>query len=282
VRASRRHAGSGARRRTVLIRKLTAARRLDVSAPPDRSVRRRLDVALVERGLAPTRARARDLVLRGAVRIDGHPAAKPAMLVDGAARIDLPDAGADYVSRGGLKLAAALAHFAFSPAGRVALDIGASTGGFTEVLLKAGAHHVFAVENGSGQLHPRLVGDPRVTSLERTDARTLDAATIPAPVAAIVADVSFISLTKVLPAPLALAAPGCWLVALIKPQFEGEPGTIPRDGVVKDEVARAAAVARVERFLAEQAGWRVRGVMPSPIHGGSGNVEYLIGAVHDG
>jgi 23S rRNA (cytidine1920-2'-O)/16S rRNA (cytidine1409-2'-O)-methyltransferase len=140
---------------------------------------------------------------------------------------------------------------------------------------------IYAVENGQGQLHPRLAGDPRVHSLERTDARRLDASLIPEPIAAIVADVSFISLTKVLPAALGLAARGGWLVALVKPQFEGDPHTIPRDGIVKDETARTAAVERVARFIAEQRGWRVIGTLPSPIHGGDGNIEFLIGATFD-
>ncbi len=252
---------------------------MTISRPPPE--RQRLDVALVERRLAATRARARDLVLRGAVRVDGLPAVKPAQLTGPESRIDLLDDAAHYVSRGALKLAAALAHFAFDPTGRIALDIGASTGGFTEILLRGGARQVYAVENGTAQLHPRLAQEPRVVSLERTDARTLDVALVPAPISAIVADVSFISLTKVLPAALTLAQPGCWLVALVKPQFEGEPGTVPRDGVVKSEAERRNAVERVATFLAAQAGWRVLGVIPSPIHGGSGNVEYLIGAVHD-
>jgi len=252
-----------------------------MSARLPRSGRQRLDQALVTRGLVPTRARARDLILRGEVSVDGTAALKPATMVDDDARLDLLGGPSDYVSRGSLKLRAALAHFDFDAEGRIALDIGASTGGFTEVLLQAGARSVYAVENGQGQLHPRLAGDPRVHSLERTDARRLDASLIPEPIAAIVADVSFISLTKVLPAALGLAARGCWLVALVKPQFEGDPHTIPRDGIVKDETARTAAVERVARFIAEQRGWRVIGTLPSPIHGGDGNIEFLIGATFD-
>jgi len=248
---------------------------------PSHSSRQRLDQALVARGLVPTRARARDLVLRGEVSVDGATALKPAMLVGDDARLDLLGGRADYVSRGSLKLRAALAHFGFDVGGRVALDVGASTGGFTEVLLQAGALRIYAVENGQGQLHPRLAGDPRVHSLEQTDARRLDRSLIPEPVTAIVADVSFISLTKALPAALGLAAPGCWLVALVKPQFEADPHTIPRDGIVKDETARHAAVERVARFIAEQPGWRVIGSLPSPIHGRDGNIEFLMGAALD-
>lgn len=249
--------------------------------PSRTSHRQRLDLALVRRGLAPTRARARDLVLRGEVSVDGEAAAKPAMLVDDDNALCLRNGPSHYVSRGTLKLRAGLTHFGFDPSGRTGIDIGASTGGFTEALLEGGAHRVYAIENGQGQLHPRIAADPRVVSLERTDARALDRDLIVEPVEAIVADVSFISLTKALPAALSLAAPKCWLVALVKPQFEGDPGSIPRDGIVKEERARAAAVARVAGFIAEQAGWHVIGVLPSPIHGGDGNVEYLIGAVRD-
>jgi 23S rRNA (cytidine1920-2'-O)/16S rRNA (cytidine1409-2'-O)-methyltransferase len=252
-----------------------------MTARAPHSNRQRLDQALVARGLVPTRARARDLILRGEVSVDGTAASKPAAMVSDDTRLDLLGGPSDYVSRGSLKLRAALAHFGFDAGGRVALDIGASTGGFTEVLLQAGARSVYAVENGQGQLHPRLASDPRVHSLERTDARRLDTSLIPEPVAAIVADVSFISLTKVLPAALGLAARGCWLVALVKPQFEGDPHTIPRDGIVKDAAVRTAAVERIARFIAGQTGWRVTGSLVSPIHGGDGNVECLIGAVLD-
>jgi len=215
------------------------------------------------------------------VEVDGHSASRPALMVADRSVLRLACGPADYVSRGRLKLQAALDQLALEATGLMALDIGASTGGFTEALLGAGAVRVYAVENGTGQLHPRLATDSRVLSLESTDARTLDRALVPEPVGAIVADVSFISLIKVLPASLALAAPGCWLAALVKPQFEGEPGTIPQDGVVKDPVLRAAAVERVSAWVAAQSGWRVVGTIPSPIHGGDGNVEYLLGARRD-
>lgn len=248
-----------------------------MSPPP----RERLDLVLVARGLAPTRARARDLILRGEVLVAGQPARKPAALVAQAAQIALVSGPADYVSRGALKLRAALAHFGLDPAHRVCLDIGASTGGFTEVLLAGGAARVYAVENGRGQLHPRLATDRRVASLEGTDARLLNKGLIPDAVSAIVADVSFISLTKALTAALAIAAPDCWLAALVKPQFELEPGQIPRDGIVKEDALRALAVAKVSAWLAGQAGWRVLGEIPSPIQGRDGNREYLLGAIHD-
>jgi 23S rRNA (cytidine1920-2'-O)/16S rRNA (cytidine1409-2'-O)-methyltransferase len=238
----------------------------------------RLDTLLVDSGLAASRARAADLVRRGAVRIGGEVAAKPGQLVAPDAALSVsPGAGA-WVSRGGLKLEAALDAFGLEPGGRVALDVGASTGGFTEVLLARGAARVYAVDVGREQLHEKLAVDPRVVPLEATDARTLDSKLIPEPVSAIVADVSFISLTLVLPAALALAAPGAWLVALIKPQFEAGREAVGKGGVVRSEEDRQRAVARVRDFVAGQPGWTVLGVMPSPIEGGSGNREFLLAA----
>jgi 23S rRNA (cytidine1920-2'-O)/16S rRNA (cytidine1409-2'-O)-methyltransferase len=185
------------------------------------------------------------------------------------------------VSRGAAKLAAALDRFRFPVEGRIALDIGASTGGFTQVLLARGATRVYAVDVGHGQLAPRLASDPRVISLERCDARRLDRALVPEPVGAIVADVSFISLTKALPVPLALAGPGAWLVALIKPQFEAGRAAVGKGGVVRDPAARQQAVQTVRGWVAGQVGWHIADVMPSPIAGGSGNEEFLLGAVRD-
>jgi 23S rRNA (cytidine1920-2'-O)/16S rRNA (cytidine1409-2'-O)-methyltransferase len=241
--------------------------------------KKRIDRLLVEVGLAATRARAADLVRRGCVTVAGEAVCKPGTLVaDDAALTVTPGAG-DYVSRGALKLFAALRSFGLSPHGAVALDVGASTGGFTEVLLAEGAAKVYAVDVGREQLHERLRTDPRVMPLEATDARKIDATIIPESVTAIVADVSFISLTQVLPAALKCAAPGAWLVALVKPQFEAGREAVGKGGVVRDEKDRARAVARVRDFL-EGQGWRVLGVIPSPIAGGSGNVEFLIGARH--
>ena len=248
----------------------------------DLPTRRRLDQDLVARGLVSTRARARDLIRRGEVEVAGALAAKPAMMVDPAAAVRLVSGPADYVSRGALKLRAALAHFGLDPSGRIAIDVGASTGGFTEVLLAGGATRVYAVENGHGQLHPRLAADARVVSLERTDARRLDRMLVPDPLGVIVADVSFVPLAQVLPAALALAAPGCWLAVLVKPQFEADPARVPRDGIVKDDAVRIDAVERVARWMASLPGWRLLGWMPSPIRGGDGNVEYLLGATRDG
>lgn len=235
---------------------------------------------MVERGLAPSRSQARDLILRGQVRLAGATVSKPGALVADDAMIEV-EAGA-YVSRGGVKLAAALDAFGFTPEARVILDIGASTGGFTQVLLKRGAARVYAVDVGHGQLHASLAGDPRVVSLERCDARTLTAERVEGPIGAIVADVSFISLTQALPAALALAAPGAWLVALVKPQFEVGRAGVGKGGIVRDAAIRAGAVEKVRNWLASQPGWQVVDVVESPIVGGSGNQEFLIGARRDG
>lgn len=236
----------------------------------------RLDVALVERGLAPTRARARDLILRGEVTVDGVVALKPAAGIAAASSLAITtDAN---VPRGALKLRAGLDAFAFGIAGRVCLDIGASTGGFTHVLLERGAARVYAVDVGHGQLAAALKADERVLSLEGQDARSLTRAQIPEPVGGIVVDVSFISLTKVLPVPLSLAARGAWLVALIKPQFEVGRDGIGKGGIVRDSALRDQAVADVRQWIASQAPWQVVDVVPSPITGGSGNVEFLLGA----
>ena len=242
----------------------------------------RLDILLVDCGLAATRARAADLIRRGAVRVGGATAAKPGQLVALDAVLSVsPGAGA-YVSRGGLKLEAALDAFALDAEGRVALDIGASTGGFTDALLARGAARVYAVDVGRGQLHEKLRADPRVVALEATDARSLDRSVIPEPVSAIVADVSFISLTLALPAALALAAPGAWLVALIKPQFEAGREAVGKGGVVRKDEDRERAIARVRDFVASRPGWSVLGVIPSPIEGGSGNREFLHAARYAG
>jgi 23S rRNA (cytidine1920-2'-O)/16S rRNA (cytidine1409-2'-O)-methyltransferase len=240
----------------------------------------RLDRILVDRGLAVTRSRAADLIRLGAVRVEGVTALKPGALLDPGASLTVEPGASPFVSRGGLKLAAALDAFGLDPKGLVALDIGASTGGFTEVLLARGAERVFAVDVGRDQLHAKLREDPRVVVIEGTDARLLDGGIVGGPVGAIVADVSFISLTKVLPAALDLAAPGAWLVALVKPQFEAGREAVGKGGIVRDAQARARAVAEVRAFIDASPGWKVFAEMPSPIAGGSGNEEVLIGASH--
>jgi 23S rRNA (cytidine1920-2'-O)/16S rRNA (cytidine1409-2'-O)-methyltransferase len=177
-----------------------------------------------------------------------------------------------------LKLAHGLAHFDLSPEGRVCLDIGASTGGFTDVLLANGAAKVYAVDVGHGQLAWKLRQDPRVVVLERTNARYLGRAQVPEPVGAITCDASFIGLETILPAPLALAAPGAWLVALIKPQFEVGPGEVGKRGVVRDPALHEAVCERIRTWLGSRPGWEVLGVTESPIAGPEGNREFLIAA----
>ena len=241
--------------------------------------KKRLDQLLVEQGLAATRSRAADLVRLGSVKVEGATAEKPGMLLAADTKLSVAPDASPFVSRGGLKLAAALDAFGLDPRGKIALDIGASTGGFTDVLLSRGAARVFAIDVGRNQLHPKLRRDPRVVVLEATDARRLDRGIIEEPVNVIVADVSFISLTKLLGPALSLAAPGAWLVALVKPQFEAGPEAVGKGGIVRDAGARERAVAGVRAFIDALPGWRVVAEMPSPITGGGGNEEVLIGAV---
>ena len=240
----------------------------------------RLDHLLVARGLAESRARAKAAIAAGGVTVDGAPAKAASQLVTQDSVLDYVEAHR-FVGRGALKLDHALSQWPVRIDGRVALDVGASTGGFTEVLLERGAARVFAVDVGQGQLHPRLAADPRVTNLEQTDARDLDASIIAEPVDLIVCDASFIGLAKVLPAALALAASGADLVTLVKPQFEMERrADVGRGGVVRDAGAREAAMARVVAWL-DGLGWRVRETADSPIVGGDGNREYLLWASRD-
>lgn len=247
-----------------------------MSAPPDTRTTR-LDQHLVAAGHYPTRARAADAIRRGAVRVDGTVAAKPGATVAAGAEIALCDPAARYVSRAALKLVAGLDAFGFDPAGRHALDLGASTGGFVQLLLERGARAVTAVDVGHGQLHPEIAADPRVRSLEGLNARNLTAAHLPDLAEAVTADLSFISLRLALPAALRLAAPGAWLVALIKPQFEVGRARLGKGGIVRDAQARAEVSQCTAAFLGE-VGWRVAGVVPSPIAGSDGNAEVLIGA----
>jgi 23S rRNA (cytidine1920-2'-O)/16S rRNA (cytidine1409-2'-O)-methyltransferase len=246
--------------------------------------KRRVDQLLVERGLVPTRSRAADLVRRGLVSVAGVPTLKPGALVAPDAELRLSPGASRYVSRGGEKLEAALEAFCFDPKGRVVLDIGASTGGFSDVLIARGAAKIYAVDVGSGQLHAKLRVNPRVVTLEGTDARALGRSVIGEEVTAIVADVSFISLTLALPAALELASRGAWLVALVKPQFEAGRAAVGKGGIVRAAADRKKAVEKVRAFI-EDAGWTVVGEIASPILGGSGNEEFLIGArlgVQDG
>jgi 23S rRNA (cytidine1920-2'-O)/16S rRNA (cytidine1409-2'-O)-methyltransferase len=236
----------------------------------------RLDQALVARGLAPSRARAQALVAAGVVAVDGARAAKPAQSVDLASEITVSEDPCPWVGRGALKLLHALDAFGLTPADAVALDLGASTGGFTEVLLARGAARVHAVDVGTAQLHPSLRADPRVSSHEGVNARDLRQLALP-PLDWIVADVSFISLTLALPPALALARPGATLVALVKPQFEAGREAVGRGGLIRDPAALNAARARVRDFLTG-AGWTVTHEGESPIAGGEGAKEFLLAA----
>ncbi len=239
--------------------------------------RLRLDQLLVARGLAESRAKAKAAIEAGGVTVDGAPARAASQAVSEEAVVTYVDAFR-WVGRGALKLERALDLWPVAVDGRVVLDVGASTGGFTEVCLDRGAARVFAVDVGTGQLHPKVAADPRVLNLEKTDARDLTPAVITEAPSLIVCDVSFISLSKVLPTALDLATPGADLITLVKPQFEADgPKAVGKKGVVKDPEAHAAAVAKVREWL-DESGWTVREVADSPITGGDGNVEFLLWA----
>ena len=237
----------------------------------------RVDQLLVDRGLVESRTRAQALVLAGLVFTGETKLAKPGHALPGDAPLDVRGRDHPWVSRGGIKLAHALDHFRLDPAGAVAMDIGSSTGGFTNVLLDYGAERVFAVDSGTNQLAWKLRQDPRVIVLEQTSARILTPQQIDAPCDWVVCDASFIALAKVLDVPLRLAAPRCQLVALIKPQFEVGRGEVGKGGVVRDHALHERVCGEVRDWL-EGAGWTVQGVTESPITGPEGNVEFLISA----
>jgi 23S rRNA (cytidine1920-2'-O)/16S rRNA (cytidine1409-2'-O)-methyltransferase len=237
--------------------------------------RMRADRLLVERGLFDSRAKAQAAIEAGLVQANGATVRKASEEI--ARDADLTASPAHpYVSRGGVKLAAALDHFAIDPTGRVCLDVGASTGGFTQVLVVRGAKRVYAVDVGRGQLHDSLRGRPEIVSLEETDIRTLPASGFDAPPDLITIDVSFISLKLVLPAVTALVAPVATLLALIKPQFEAGRDRVKK-GVVRDPAVHQAVCDDIAA-VAASLGWRARGIIPSPIAGGDGNVEFLLAA----
>ncbi|WP_431858952.1 TlyA family RNA methyltransferase [Azospirillum sp.] len=241
----------------------------------------RVDVALVERGLAESRAKAQALILAGLVYSDTRRIDKAGDLLAEGAPLSVKGQDHPWVSRGGLKLVKGLDEFGIDPTGLVALDVGASTGGFTDVLLTRGAAKVYAVDVGHGQLAWKLRQDPRVVVLEKTNARHLTGAEIPDPVDLVVCDASFIGLEVVLPGPLALAAPGARLVALIKPQFEVGKGRVGKGGVVREPELHAEVCERIRAWLESLPGWRVLGIAESPITGPEGNKEFLIGAVRE-
>jgi 23S rRNA (cytidine1920-2'-O)/16S rRNA (cytidine1409-2'-O)-methyltransferase len=243
--------------------------------------RERLDVALVRRGLSSTRARAADAIRRGEVTVDGVVVEKPGQTVDADAAVEIDDPAAVWVSRAALKLIGALDRFALDPEGRECLDIGASTGGFTQVLIARGALRVTAIDVGHGQLAEIVAADPRVIAIEGLNARDLTAAHLPAPPDFVVADVSFISLALALPPALDLAVDGAIGVFLVKPQFEVGRDGLGKGGIVRDEAAALAAVDRIADLLVAE-GWRVVGRAEAAIAGGDGNREHVLAAVKDG
>ncbi|HUA33374.1 MAG TPA: TlyA family RNA methyltransferase [Candidatus Binataceae bacterium] len=237
-------------------------------------MKNRLDAELARRGLADSRESAQRLVMAGRVRVNSRPADKPDLRVDADTPIEVLSGGPEYASRGAYKLIGALDNFAIDVVGRRALDVGASTGGFTDVLLARGAASVIALDVGYGQLVTRLRNDPRVIVLDRTNVRYVTPGELPYAPDLITIDASFISLRTVLPAALALAAPEAEIIALIKPQFEVGKGKVGKGGIVRDEALRRAAVDAIVAF-AREIGLEVAGVIESPIEGAQGNREYL-------
>jgi 23S rRNA (cytidine1920-2'-O)/16S rRNA (cytidine1409-2'-O)-methyltransferase len=246
-----------------------------------RMTRQRADQLLVSRGLAESRTRAQALIMAGAVFSGQRKLAKAGEMLAGDAPLEVRGKDHPWVSRGGIKLEHGLEHFGFDVAGAVALDVGSSTGGFTDVLLSRGAAKVYAVDVGTNQLAWKLRQDPRVIVHERTNARHLDSSMIPEPVDIVVCDASFISLAKVLEAPLKLAKPGAKLVALIKPQFEAGRAEVGKGGVVRDPAVHQRVCDEATAWV-EAQGWTVLGVTPSPITGPEGNIEFLLGATKAG
>ncbi len=241
----------------------------------------RIDLLLVDRGLVESRERGQAMILAGQVLVNGEKQDKAGSRVPQDADIRILGEQLRYVSRGGLKLEAALREFAVDVLGKTALDVGASTGGFTDCLLQHGAGKVYAVDVGYGQMAWKLRQDPRVIIIERVNIRHIDPALVPGPIDIAVIDVSFISLQKVVPSVLQFLKPGAEIIALIKPQFEVGKGQVGKGGIVRDEGARADAVEKVEAFFREK-GLEVKGVVPSPITGQDGNVEFLIHALRRG
>lgn len=238
--------------------------------------KRRADQLLVERGLAESRAKAQALILAGVVTAGGKRVDKPGTALADETALQVAGPDHPWVSRGGVKLAFALDHFALDVAGAVALDIGASTGGFTDVLLAKGAARVHAVDVGRGQLAWKLRQDPRVVVHEGVNARYLTRAAIPEPITLVTCDASFIGLATVLPAALALAAENAALIGLIKPQFEAGPQAVGKGGVVRDPAIHQEVCQRVAAWVGAQPNWTVIGIVESPITGPAGNHEFLI------
>lgn len=242
------------------------------------SKKQRLDILLVKKGLAPTRTRAQSFIMEGVVFVDGQKVDKSGTLIKTDSDITVKDSSLKYVSRGGLKLEGALVHFETDVRGKIALDVGASTGGFTDCLLHRGAAKVYAVDVGYGQLDWKLRNDSRVVNMEKVNARYMKQEDIPEPVGIIVIDVSFISLTKIIPSAIQFLNPGGILVALIKPQFEVGKGEVGKGGIVRDENKHEEVVNKITKFI-EELNFDVIGVIPSPIFGAQGNKEFLISSV---
>lgn len=239
------------------------------------SGKKRADVALVERGLAASREKAQALVMAGVVYIREAKVTKPSAPVLDTDELIVRQTGTGYVSRGALKLQKGLKVFGVNPAGAVAMDLGASTGGFTDVLLQNGAAHVYAIDVGYGQLDWKLRNDPRVTVMERTNARYLKAEDLPLRPTLGVMDVSFISITKILPAATAILGEGGAFITLIKPQFEAGPERVGKKGVVRDRQVHLDVVREVLAFVEGELGWRAQALSFSPIKGPEGNIEFL-------
>ncbi|RWL44826.1 MAG: TlyA family RNA methyltransferase [Mesorhizobium sp.] len=253
-----------------------------MSSPLPSSQRQRLDELLVGRGLFGSRSRARDAIERGTVTVDGTVARKPGQPVAADCVVAIDDPAQAYVSRAALKLIAGLDRFGLYPAGSEALDVGASTGGFTQVLLERGAAHVTAIDVGHGQMHPDIAADPRVTAIEGLNARDLTAADLGGRVPDfLVCDVSFISLKLALPPALELAGEGAKAILLVKPQFEAGREAIGRGGLLREPEDAERVAVGLRDWLAGFPGWRVLGLHPSPIEGGDGNREFLLAAIKD-
>ena len=253
-----------------------------MNALPQSTQRMRLDELLVRRGLFESRSRARDAVLRGTVSVEGRPVLKPGQPMPASVAVSVDDPARAYVSRAALKLAAALDLFGLDPSDATCLDVGASTGGFTQVLLERGARHVFAVDVGHGQLDASLVSDTRVTNLERVNARDLTETDVGGTRPDfVVSDVSFISLKLALPPALRIAVPGARCVLLVKPQFEAGREAIGKGGLLRDSAGGPRIAEDLKNWLDGQTGWRAIGLAPSPIEGGDGNREFLLAGVKD-
>jgi 23S rRNA (cytidine1920-2'-O)/16S rRNA (cytidine1409-2'-O)-methyltransferase len=237
----------------------------------------RLDQLLVSRGLAPTREKAQGMILAGLVEVDGRRVDKAGAAVKAGAEISVAGPEHPYVSRGGVKLAAALDAFSIDPRGRICADVGASTGGFTDCLLQRGAARVYAIDVGYGQLDAKLRADPRVVSLEKVNARNLSREQLPEAPSLAAIDVSFISVRLVLPPLVPLLAPGASVVVLVKPQFEAGRSEVGKGGIVRSEEVRRRVVGEISE-LARASGLEVSGSIPSPIRGAKGNQEFLLAA----